>query len=140
VYNQTRESFLSLGVTVADTHLSRLRGLLGKLRLKSDEGLWIVPCQGVHTIGLLFPIDLIYLDEENRVVHLVEHFGTFRIAPIRTDSASVLEMQTRTIYSSHTQIGDQFVICSAEEMTLFCNQKESSRAPDGSARSLTAGK
>lgn len=127
VYNQTRESFLSLGVTAADTHLSRLRGFLGRLKLSSDEGLWIVPCQGIHSIGLLFQIDLIYLDENNKVVHLVEHFGTFRIAPIRRDTASVLEMRTRTIYSSHTQLGDQLLICSPEEMRLYCNQHQMSR-------------
>ena len=83
VFNLTRQSFLSLGVSPADTHMARLRGLLGRMRLRSDEGLWVVPCQGIHTIGLLFPIDVIYLDENRRVIHLIEHLGPFRIAPIR---------------------------------------------------------
>lgn len=116
VFNRTRESFLSLGVAVADTHLSRLKGLVGRLRLKSDEGLWVVPSQGVHTLGVPFSVDLIYLDSDCRVIHLVESLGSFRIGPIRPSCASVLELPPRTIYSSQTRIGDQLVICSSEEM------------------------
>jgi uncharacterized membrane protein (UPF0127 family) len=116
VYNQTRESFLSLDVTAADTIFSRLKGLIGRLKLRSDEGIWVVPSRGVHTLGLLFPLDLIYLDENYRVIHLVEYFPSFRIAPLKTQAESVLELPTHTIYSSQTQPGDQLVICVAEEM------------------------
>ena len=116
VYNKTRECFLSLGVTVADTTLSRLRGLIGRFHLKSDEGIWVVPSSGVHTLGVMVPLDLIYLDRSHRVIHQVEHFPTFRIAPIRADADSVLELPTHTIYSSQTQVGDQLLICPAREM------------------------
>jgi uncharacterized membrane protein (UPF0127 family) len=116
VYNKTRECFLSLGVTAADTTFSRLRGLIGRFHLRSDEGIWIVPSSGVHTLGVLVPLDLIYLDNSHRVIHLAEHFPTFRIAPIRADSDSVLELPTHTIYSSQTQVGDRLLICPAEEM------------------------
>ena len=116
VYNETRECFLSLNVAIADNTVSRLRGLIGKLRLRVDEGVWIVPSHGIHTIGVLFSLDLIYLDESNRVVELVEHFSPFRISPWRSQSASVLELPTHTIYSSQTQPGDQLLICKAEEM------------------------
>jgi uncharacterized membrane protein (UPF0127 family) len=100
VYNQTRECFLSLNVAAADTIFSRLRGLIGRLKLKSDEGIWVVPSRGIHTLGLLFPLDLIYLDEHYRVIHLVEYFPSFRIAPLKTQAESVLELPTHTIYSS----------------------------------------
>ena len=116
VYNQTRESFLSLGVTAADTTMARLKGLIGKLTLGLDEGLWIVPSRGIHTVGVIFPLDLVYLDESNQVIHVVESFPTFRISPILAQAASVLELPTHTIYSSQTQPGDQLVICVAEEM------------------------
>ena len=121
VFNKTRESFLSLNVTLTDTHATRLKGLVGKLRLKGDEGIWVVPSQGVHTVGVLFAVDLIYLDADNQVIHLEESFGTFRIGPVRTNGASVLELPTRTIYSSHTQVGDQLVICPAEAMEETLN-------------------
>jgi uncharacterized membrane protein (UPF0127 family) len=124
VFNRTRESFLSLGVTLTDTHLGRLRGLAGKLRLKSDEGIWVVPSKGVHTIGVLFPIDLIYLDGQDRVLHLEESFGTFRIGPVRANCESVLELPTHTIYSSQTQVGDQLLICSPEVMEEFLKESQ----------------
>src|SRR5258705_6824751 len=124
VYNETRQSFLSMGVKVADTHLSSLKGLLGKRKLKNDEGLWVVPSQGIHTIGVLFPIDVIYLDAERRVIHLVEHLPPFRIGPLRTTCESVLQMPTKTIYSSHTQIGDKFLICSPEEIENQSGESE----------------
>lgn len=116
VYNKTRECFLSLGVTVADTTLTRLRGLIGRFNVRSDEGVWIVPSSGVHTIGVMIPLDLIYLDRSYRVIHVMEHFPTFRIAPIRADSDSVLELPTHTIYSSQTQVGDRLLICPADEI------------------------
>jgi uncharacterized membrane protein (UPF0127 family) len=116
VYNPIRESFLSLGVAAADTTLSRLRGLIGKLTLRPEDGLWVVPSRGIHTLGVLFPLDLVYLDEENRVIHLVESFPTFHIAPWKPQASSVLELPTHTIYSSQTQVGDQLVICVADEM------------------------
>jgi uncharacterized protein len=116
VYNQTRECFISLGVTPADTTLARLKGLIGRFELKFDDGVWVVPSQGIHTLGVLFPLDLMYLDSTNRVLHLMEHFPPFRIAPLRAQAASVLELPTHTIYSSQTQIGDQLLICAAEEM------------------------
>ena len=121
VYNQTRECFLSLGVAAADTTAARLRGLIGKLSLKADDGLWVVPSSGVHTMGVLFPVDLIYLDENDRVIHVVESFPTFRIAPWKSNAASVLELSTHTIYSSQTQPGDQLLICVAEEMESQLN-------------------
>jgi uncharacterized membrane protein (UPF0127 family) len=118
-FNITRQSFINLGVTVADTPLARLRGLIGKIRLRSDEAMWIVPSHGIHTIGLLFPIDVIYLDAQLRVVQAVEHLGPLRIAPIRRQCASVLELPARSIYDSGTQVGDQLLICSPEEMHAY---------------------
>jgi uncharacterized membrane protein (UPF0127 family) len=123
VYNQTRECFLSLSIIRADTSFARLKGLIGRLRLRYDEGLWVVPSSGVHTFGVLFPLDLIYLDEDYRVIHSIEFFRTFRIAPLRTNAASVLQLPIHTIYSSQTQQGDQLLICPPEEMESRLNEQ-----------------
>jgi len=123
VYNQTRECFLSLGVTPADTTFTRLKGLIGRLRLRVDEGLWVVPSCGIHTMGVLFPLDLIYVDENHQVVHVIEHFPRFRISPLKTLATSVLELPTHTIYTSQTQAGDQLLICAAEEMESRINRE-----------------
>jgi len=134
VFNQTGESFLGTDVRLADTPRTRWRGLLGQFRLKSGGGLWVVPSRGIHTIGLLAPIDLIYLDAQNRVIHLVEHLTPFRIAPIRSKSSSVLELPPHTIYSSQTQVGDQLLICPPEDMEAYLTKASpvlSRRNPEG---------
>jgi uncharacterized membrane protein (UPF0127 family) len=117
VFNMTRESFLGLRVTPADTLMRRLRGLLGRLRLKPEDGIWLVPSRGIHTVGMLFPIDVVYLDAANRVIHMVEHLGPCRISPLRAKCASILELSSRAIYSSHTQVGDYLLICAPMDLT-----------------------
>jgi hypothetical protein len=119
VFNKTEESFLGLNVIRADTSFARLRGLLGRSALKSGDGLWLAPSQGVHTIGVLFPVDVVYLDADDRVIQLVEHLGPFRIGPLRLKSATVLELPPHTIYGSKTCVGHQLMICRAEEMQAY---------------------
>jgi uncharacterized membrane protein (UPF0127 family) len=118
-FNVSRQSFISLGVTVADTPIARLRGLLGRMKLRSDEGIWVVPSRGIHTIGLMFPVDVIYLDSAHRVVHLIENLGPFRIAPLRFQCASVLELPAGAIFGSGTQVGDQLRLGAPEEMQEY---------------------
>jgi hypothetical protein len=77
---------------------------------------------GVYTVGTLFPVDRVYLDEDNRVIHLVEHLDPLQIVPVRGGYASVLEVRTRTIYSSRTRVGDELLICSPEEMETYWKQ------------------
>jgi hypothetical protein len=114
---------LGLRVAPADTLLTRLKGKLGRIGWKPDDGIWLIPSRGIHTIGMLFAIDLIYLDAANRVIHLVEHLGPFRISPIKIKCASILELRARTIYASNTQIGDEMLICAPEEVALYCERK-----------------
>src|SRR5215472_2272510 len=108
VYNKTRETFIATEAAVADSYLSRLVGLLGKTRrwAQLGRGLWIVPSRGVHSIGMLFPIDLVFLSKEKTVVHLEEHFRPFRVSRVSLKAASVLELPAHTIYRSRTRVGD----------------------------------
>ncbi len=112
VYNRTRETFVATEATLADSYLPRLVGLLGKTRrwAQLGRGLWIVPSSGVHTIGMLFPIDLIFLSKEKEVVHVEEHVRPFRISRVSLKAASVLELPPHTIYRSGTQVGDKLEI------------------------------
>ena len=133
-FNTTGESFLGLNICRADTPLATLRGMFGQFRMKSGEGVWFVPSRGIHTLALLGPMDLIYLNAKNCVIHLVEHGSPFRIAPIRFGSSSVLKLPPHTIYSSQTHVGDHVLICPQEEMEMFLKRAVpvlSSRNADG---------
>jgi uncharacterized membrane protein (UPF0127 family) len=127
VYNQTKETFLSFRVKVADSILSRLVGLLGQRSLSPDGGVWIVPANSVHTIGMLFPFDLVLIDKNFRVVGLRELVRPFKITRPNFRAESVLELPAHTIFKSRTEVGDQLVIdrYEAKKPTL----SETSQAP-----------
>lgn len=116
VYNQTRESFLSLGVTVADTASKQLRVLMENLSVKADAGLWLTPFRGVPATKGLTPVDLIYLDEGNRVIQAIESFPNHAIEPTREQPVSALVLAGHTIFSTQTQPGDMLLICVSDEM------------------------
>jgi uncharacterized membrane protein (UPF0127 family) len=112
VYNKMKETFIATEATVADSYFTRLVGLIGKTKrwAQFGKGLWIVPSRGVHTIGMLFPIDLIFLSKDKQVVHLEEYVRPFRIWNVSLKATSVLELPPHTIYRSRTQVGDQLEI------------------------------
>jgi uncharacterized membrane protein (UPF0127 family) len=116
VYNKTREAFLATEAIVADSYLRRLVGLLGKTKrwARPGAGLWIIPSQGVHTLGMLFPIDVVFLNKEKEVIHVEEHLRPFRISKVSLKSLSVLELPAHTIYRTGTKVGDHLEISSAE--------------------------
>jgi len=115
-YNQTRECFLGLEVATASMESAELMRLFQKLMLKSGEGLWLSPFRGIPETDMRAPLDLIYLDEDCRVIEVVESYPTFRVSPSSPRPASVLALPIHSIYSSQSQSGDQLVLCLAEEM------------------------
>lgn len=112
MFNLTRQSFVATDLLLANTHWSRLKGLLttNASQFTQGKGLWIIPCHGVHTFAMRFPIDVIYLDEQQKVVHLEEGVRPWRVTPIRTDAATVLELPIRTIWNTGTRVGDQLQV------------------------------
>jgi uncharacterized membrane protein (UPF0127 family) len=127
VYNKTRETFVATEATVADSYVRRLVGLLGKTKrwARFGCGLWIIPSRGVHTIGMLFPIDLIFLSKEKEVVHVEEFVRPFRISKVSLKAASVLEVPAHTIYRTGTKVGDLLEISSLNGSN---RQQEQARA------------
>jgi uncharacterized membrane protein (UPF0127 family) len=124
VYNKTKETFLAYRVKVADSILSRLVGLLGKRSLALDSGLWIVPSSGVHTLGMLFTIDVVFLDKNLKVVGLRELLRPFSITGLNLQADSVIELPAHTIFKSRTEIGDELVV-SSHESALTANRNAS---------------
>lgn len=110
VYNKTRETFLAFRVAVADSILGRLVGLLGRKSLAPDSGVWIVPSNAVHTIGMLFSFDLVLIDKDFKVVGLRELVRPFTVTWPNHRAESVIELPAHSIFRSRTQIGDQLLI------------------------------
>ena len=112
VLNCTRRQYLATRLAIADGHWSRLRGLMGRTpdSFSSGDGLWILPCKGVHTLGMRFPIDVVYLSSDKVVVHLEQGLLPWRFAPVRLMASSVLELPENTLRSTGTTIGDELEI------------------------------
>ena len=134
VYNQTRESFLSLGVTIAHTGADSVRESIDRVSVKPDSGLWMVPYRGVLPAPGHSPVDLVYLDEDYRVIQEIESFLTSTAEPMKDEAASALVLPAHTIYSSQTQPGDQMVICIADEMERRLERLSGSFTPASSSQ------
>jgi uncharacterized membrane protein (UPF0127 family) len=110
VYNKTKETFLAFRVNIADSVAGRLIGLLGRRSLKLDGGVWIVPANAIHTIGMLFSFDVVMIDKNFRVVNLKEFVKPFRVILPKLRAESVIELPAHTIFRSRTEVGDELVI------------------------------
>ncbi len=84
--------------------LGRLIGWLGKKRVAPGDGLYLTHCSSIHTFGMQFPIDVIFLDNRQRVVRTISHLGLFKIAWARC--FSVLELPAGTLDKIPVQTGD----------------------------------
>ena len=75
IRNRTRQTVLATEADTADTSQKRRVGLLKHKSLPPGQGLWIVPCEGIHTFGMKFPIDVLYLDRKKKVLKVRPHMG-----------------------------------------------------------------
>jgi uncharacterized membrane protein (UPF0127 family) len=108
VRNQDRGTVLADCATVADTSQLRRTGLLKHERLEPGEGLWIVPSEAVHTFGMKFAIDVLFLDKRKRVRKIRADMGKRRIA-VDLLGYSVLELPAGVAAATGTAPGDQLV-------------------------------
>lgn len=91
-FNVTRGRVVASSVEKADTAAARGKGLLGRETMGAQEGLWIVPCPMIHTFFMRFPIDVLFLDRENKVVRVIENLKPWRVSPWVFSAHSVLEL------------------------------------------------
>jgi uncharacterized membrane protein (UPF0127 family) len=105
IWNLTRQVVLADCVQVADDSETRRKGLLGRSGLPAGEGLWIVPCESVHTFGMKFPIDLVYLDRKKKVKKVRSGVPPWRVSACLS-AHSVLELASGTVRMTQTRPGD----------------------------------
>jgi hypothetical protein len=118
VYNETRENFLSTRVTVIDTKsepLKAVKALIEGLAPNTETGLWLNPLKNVPTVPRLSSYDLVYLDQECRVVQGVALIADDDVPPFEGHAASALVLPIHTFSTSHTHPGDQVVLYAAQD-------------------------
>jgi hypothetical protein len=127
VYNETRENFLSTRVTVIDTKsepLKAVKALIEGLAPNTETGLWLNPLKKVPTVPRLSSYDLVYLDQECRVVQGVALIADDDVPPFDGQAASALVLPIHTFSASQSHPGDKVVLCATGE-----EEAEAERAP-----------
>src|SRR5437016_3787959 len=113
--NSTRGTVIGESIRIAESGLTRIVGLLGERDLQPGDGLLIVPSQGVHTVGMLFAIDIVVLDGEWNVIAVRRELRPFRITRVFWKAAAVLELRSGAVDSSRTVVGDALEFSSKNE-------------------------
>jgi len=87
------------------TLIERLGGLLVLDKLTANQALWITPCNSIHTFGMKYILDLVYVDKNNKVCGLVEHIKPWRMSLCFKASATV-ELIADSINHLDIRLGD----------------------------------
>ena len=110
VRNVSQGTVVADRAIIADTSEKRRTGLLKHSGLEEGEGLWIVPCEGVHMFGKKFPIDVLFLSKKRQVLKVSAHMaasGIRRRMALSLMAHSVLELPAGTAAKTRTAAGDQ---------------------------------
>lgn len=104
--NATKGTVLAEACLIANTSATRRTGLLKHETLPEGEGMWIVPCEAVHTFGMKFDIDVLYLNKSKKVLKIRSSMPKRRISFCLT-AHSVLELPAGMARQTRTEVGDQ---------------------------------
>ena len=106
VRNATKSVDLGANVDSAEDSQSRRRGLLGRGELAPGQGLWIAPCEAIHTFGMQFAIDVVFLNRKRKIVKVRKEMPRRRLS-MCLRAYSVLELPAGTLDRTGTETGDQ---------------------------------
>ncbi|OUL97481.1 hypothetical protein CA603_02255 [Paraburkholderia hospita] len=101
-----RGELARIAVEVADRAVERMRGLLGRVALDADRALWLEPCNAVHTFGMRFPIDVVFIDRRGSVLSIHRNVGRARVL-VCWRARAALEMRAHAAQASRIEVGDR---------------------------------
>ena len=106
VRNLTRNTTIAEHALLADSMVSRMRGLIGRRDLQRGEGLILGPCNGVHMFFMSIPLDVVFVNRHNQVVCSVSGLPTWGLVPWVRGAAQAIEIPVGMIHESRTAVGD----------------------------------
>jgi protein-S-isoprenylcysteine O-methyltransferase Ste14/uncharacterized membrane protein (UPF0127 family) len=110
-----KQRILPVRVLTASKYLARLAGWLGRPAPVEDELLQIVPCRAVHTWGMRFPIDILFLNSDSRVLESISSLPPNRLTSPQVKAVSVIEAPAGFIRREGIQLGDKLMVRSDGE-------------------------
>ena len=105
IENTTRGRLLGDSIILANSSETRRTGLLKHTSLEPGHGLWIRPCEAIHTFFMKFPIDVVYIDKKLKVRKVRHSVGPWRFSGCLT-AHSVIELPAGVIEATGTAPGD----------------------------------
>ncbi|HVC47320.1 MAG TPA: PilZ domain-containing protein [Terracidiphilus sp.] len=117
--NRSRESFLSLDITLVDTINESLKSMVTDLALRPDGALWLKPYRGIPVKPGFPPFEILYLDEDLRVLQEVESYPSPTVTPLKAEPDSAVVLTPHTVLAMLVRPGDQLAICTPDEMAAL---------------------
>lgn len=104
-------------VRVATSWWPRLRGLLARPPLASGEGFWLAPCNSIHTVGMTYAIDVVFMDDADRIVAVAAEVAPLRFRWGPRGSCAALELPPGEAHRLELVIGERITLGRQAEMT-----------------------
>lgn len=105
--NKTKNKIIAEHVEVANTVFKKMKGLLGREKIKKGEGLRLLSCNNIHSLFMKFEFDAIFIDKYNKVKKLSEKIPQWTLLKICFGADSVIELPAGTIKETGAEIGDE---------------------------------
>ncbi len=109
IINKAKNRGLAEQAEVAKTLFKKAKGLLGRNMLQEKEAMILEACNSVHTFFMRFPIDILFVGRNNRIVGMAHNVKPWHLTPIYWKAAFVIELPAGVIKDSGTEIGDELV-------------------------------
>jgi uncharacterized protein len=135
VTNQTRSTVLGSRVRLADHLLGRIRGFLFRPPPAAGEGILLSPCRAVHMYGVGFPLDVVFISEDGRVVATYRDLASWRRSKVHGSALHALELPAGTIRATDTAVGDLLFWEPANGETVALEAAESEGSASAGAQS-----
>lgn len=110
IINQSKNRVLAEDAMIANTFFARIKGLLGRKNFEPGQALILKPCDSIHTFFMRFPIDILFVGKDNKVIKAISSLKPFRLTAIYFNATFALELPAGTIQSSSTCRGDLILI------------------------------
>lgn len=108
--NVSKSSVIAFNLEEARGFFARLRGLIGKASMEDTDGLWMARCWAIHTFGMRFPIDVVFIDGFQVVKKIVIEVCPYRPIVFCSGAEGVIELPAGTIEKAKIQVGDRIEI------------------------------
>jgi hypothetical protein len=109
INNLTKNTVLAEDVIVANTYIKRMIGLLTCKQFKRGQALILRPCNQIHTLFMRFSIDVLFLNQRNKVIAAIHQLKPWRISPFYLSAHLAIELPAGTLNATHTAPGD--ILC-----------------------------